>query len=201
MVAFAPRRPVHLKATPEKFEQFGPRARRAAHASHTRCAAPAVGTVAMPPCQDRDFHVTDTRAVVERFVAFWSAQDVERTSSLFAEDAFSEVHFNHPEVGMAGPIHGREKITEGLYRNLAEWHYITFDAGIVAIEGDTGKVQVVFEYEHVKTHLRLSSTMRMVLVVTRGMISRVDCYHDGERIAAFMRLLRARENGMIDGDA
>lgn len=155
----------------------------------------------MPPCQNREFHVTDTRAVVERFVAFWSVQDVERTAALFADDAFSEVHFNHTEVGMSGPIRGREKITEGLYRNLAEWHYLTFDADIVAIEGNTGKVQVNFEYEHIKTRLRLSSTMRMVIVVTDGLITRVDCYHDGERVAAFMRLLRAHDNDVNDDDA
>ncbi len=155
----------------------------------------------MPPCQDRDFHVAETRTVVERFVSFWSVQDVAQTAALFAEDAYSEVHFDHPEVGMAGPIQGREKISEGLYRNLAEWHYITFDADIVSIEDDTGRVQINFEYEHIKSHLRISSTMRMVIVVADGLISRLDCYHDGERIAAFMRLLRARANGVNDGAA
>ena len=48
------------------------------------------------------------------------------------------------------------------------------------------------EYEHIKTGLHLSGTMRMVIVVTNGLITRVDCYHDGERISAFMRMLRAR---------
>lgn len=150
-------------------------------------------TVQMAPCNNRSSRTSSTRDIVDQFVGYWSAQDVVSTSALFSSDAYSEVHLGHAEVGMSGPILGREAITAGLYQNLAQWHYIVFDATVVAIEGDTGRVQVNFEYEHIATGLRLNGTMRMVIVVTDGQISRVDCFHDTERVSAFMRMLRAQE--------
>jgi hypothetical protein len=131
-----------------------------------------------------------TRSVVEAFVKYWGVQDIERTVELHAEDAVSRVHFNHPEVGMSGEVRGREKIAEGLYENLAQWHYLSFEPTIMSIEGDTARVHIAFEYEHAKTSTRIASTQRMVVVVKNGLLSQVDSYYDVEKVAAFMRLLR-----------
>ena len=136
-----------------------------------------------------------TRAVLEKFIAYWSVQDVTQTVALLAEDAVSQVYFNHPEVGMAGEKRGQTEIAEGLYENQAIWVYLQFEPVIVGIDDDTGRIQIQFEYEHQKTHLRYAGTMRMVLRVRDGLISRIDCYHDGERVAAFMELLRASGGG------
>ena len=131
-----------------------------------------------------------TRAVVEKFVKYWGVQDIAQTVALHADDAVSKVHFDHSEVGMSGEVCGREKIAEGLYANLAMWHYLRFEPTIMSFEGDTGRIHIDFEYQHAQTKLLFASTQRMIVVVKDGLLTRIDSYHDVEKVAAFMRMLR-----------
>ena len=130
---------------------------------------------------------------------FWAAQDVAQTVLLLAEDADSAVYLDASAVSMSGDIKGRDVIAQGLYGNLATWHYLSFDWDIASVEADTGRVQVRFEYQHQTTALRYAGTMRMVVVVTDGFISRVECHHDGPRVAAFMQLVAEAEARQVQG--
>lgn len=133
----------------------------------------------------------ETRELVSLFMRYWAVQDVQKSVLLMADDVLSVVHFDHSEVGMSGEIKGRDDVAKGLYANLATWFYRTFEWEIAAVAGDTCRVQVNFEYQHQKTSLRHEGTMRMIMVVADGFISRVDCHHDGPRVRAFFNLVAA----------
>jgi ketosteroid isomerase-like protein len=133
-------------------------------------------------------------------MSFWAVQDVTETVALLAEDARSIVHMDDKRISMSGEVVGRDAIAEGLYGNLATWHYISFDWAIANVDADTAHVRIVFDYQHQKTGLRLSGTMRMVVTVHDGEIVRVECRHDGPLAAAFLKIVAEREAEMMRGD-
>ncbi len=147
---------------------------------------------------DRQVQETITRDVVMAFMQFWAAQDVAETTALLAPDCFSVVYLDESAGGMAGKKSGRVEIADGLYSNLATWHYLQFDWTVIGVEHNTGRAQVAFEYQHQKTHLRYAGTMRMIFVVTDGMISRVECHHDEPRIVSFMKLVAEAEARLLE---
>ena len=114
---------------------------------------------------DRQAQEAVTRDVVTAFMQFWAAQDVTETVSLLTPDVVSVVYLDPSAGGMSGRKTGRDTIAEGLYGNLATWHYLQFDWKVTSVEHNTGRAQVTFEYQHQKTGLRYAGSMRMILVV------------------------------------
>ena len=147
---------------------------------------------------DRQIQETITRDVVTAFMALWAAQDVTETVALLTPDVVSFVYLDKSAGGMSGQKTGRDSVAEGLYGNLATWHYLQFDWTVVGVEHNTGRAQVTFEYQHQKTDLRYAGTMRMIFVVTDGMICRVECHHDEPRIVAFMKLVAEAEARLLE---
>jgi ketosteroid isomerase-like protein len=145
-------------------------------------------------------NLASTRAVAETFMRYWAVQDVTETVSILADDAVSVVYLDEKRVSMSGEIIGRDTIAEGLYGNLATWHYRAFDWNIASVDGDTARVHITFDYLHQKTGLPYAGTMRMVLTVRDDAIARVECHHDGPRAAAFFKLLTEREAAMARGE-
>jgi ketosteroid isomerase-like protein len=147
---------------------------------------------------DRQVQQAITRDVVTAFMQFWAAQDVAETVALLAPDCYSVVYLDKAAGGMAGDKTGQEDIAEGLYNNLATWHYLQFDWTVIGVENNTGRAQVSFEYQHQKTNLRYAGSMRMIFVVTDGLISRVECHHDEPRIVAFMKMVAEAEARLLE---
>jgi ketosteroid isomerase-like protein len=145
-------------------------------------------------------NLASTRAVAETFMSYWAVQDVTETVSMLANDAVSVVYLDEKRVSMSGEIIGRDAIAEGLYGNLAMWHYRAFDWVIASVDANTARVQITFDYLHQKTGLPYASSMRMVLTVRDEAITRVECYHDGPRAAAFFKLLTECEAAMTRGE-
>jgi ketosteroid isomerase-like protein len=150
---------------------------------------------------DRQYQETITHDVVATFLQFWEVQDVAETVALLTPDIYSVVYLDLSAGGMSGEKIGRDAVAEGLYNNLATWHYLKFDWKIIGVAHNTVRAQVDFEYLHQKTKLSYAGSMRMVFVVTDGMISRVECHHDGPRIVAFMKLVAEREAQMRIAEA
>ncbi len=150
-----------------------------------------------PVDHDRQLQETITRDVVTAFMQFWAVQDVTETVALLTPDVYSVVYLDQSAGGMSGEKRGRDTIAEGLYGNLATWHYLRFDWTLAGVDARTGRVQVAFEYQHQMTDLRYAGTMRMIFGVTDGMISRVECHHDGPRIVAFMKLVAEAEAQLL----
>jgi hypothetical protein len=145
------------------------------------------------PEQPNRNNTTDVRAVAVLFMGFWGVQDVTETVAMLTDDATSIVYFNDERIAMSGEIVGRDAIAEGLYGNLATWHYRTFDWAIANVDVNTARVHITFDYLHQKTGLPFSGTMRMVLAVRGELISRVEVYIDGPRARAFLKLIAERE--------
>jgi ketosteroid isomerase-like protein len=143
--------------------------------------------------------LASTRVIAETFMQYWAAQDVSETVSLLADDAISVVYLDEKRISMSGEIVGRDAIAEGLYGNLATWHYRAFDWTISSIDGETARVHIKFDYLHQTTNLPYTGTMRMLLTVRDDEITRVECLHDAPRITAFLKLLSEREAEMARG--
>jgi ketosteroid isomerase-like protein len=134
-----------------------------------------------------------TQAVAENFCRYWAVQDVEQTVALLSENVISVVHLDDSARGMSGVRAGRDAIAEGLYGNLATWHYLKFAWKLTGVKGETARVHIAFDYMHQRTGLRHEGTMRKVLTVLGGSITRIEVHHDAPAIAAYMQLVRARE--------
>jgi ketosteroid isomerase-like protein len=144
--------------------------------------------------------LSGTRAIVEQFMGYWAVQDVTETVALLADDAVSVVYLDDARIAMSGEIVGRDAITEGLYGNLATWHYRTFDWAISGVDGDTARVHITFDYLHQKTEIAFAGTMRMVITVHDDQIVRVECFNDGPRATAYMTLIAEREAAIARGE-
>jgi ketosteroid isomerase-like protein len=153
-----------------------------------------------PNDDERPSPLAATKTLVERFLTLWATQDVPETMVLFAEDAVSYVHLDEANIAASGPKCGHEEISAALYGNLAVWHTRVFKPTSVVIEGHIGRVQVDFEYEHLEEREVFASTMRIVITVRDELISHIEFFHDGPRVAAFMKLLDERRRQRL-GDA
>jgi ketosteroid isomerase-like protein len=127
-------------------------------------------------------------AVVEEFARYWSAQDVDLSVGLLAEDAVWDLRISQTALSFAGETVGRENIRAGFFAILAQWDYIAFQPTILGFEGGVGRIQVKFHYRHRASGEDLVGSFRANLTVQDDEIVRIDEFHDAPMVEAFMRI-------------
>ncbi len=134
----------------------------------------------------------NSREVVEAFFAYWGAQDVELTSTLFHDNAVYRLFVASNDLPFGGEWRGREACRQMLYSILEEFDYLTYEPTMVGVRGAVVRAHVRFKYQHRRTGGVLEGTRRLVFRVRGGLIIRIDGYHDAHLVEAFMRLTRYR---------
>jgi ketosteroid isomerase-like protein len=127
-------------------------------------------------------------AVVQDFTRFWSAQDVDLSVGLLAEDAVWDLRVSQTALSFAGETVGRENIRAGFFAILAQWDYIVFEPTILGFEDGIGRIQVKFHYRHRASGNDLAGSFRANLAVSEDEITRIDEFHDAPMVEAFMKI-------------
>lgn len=133
-----------------------------------------------------------SREVVEAFFAYWGAQDVELTSSLFHEAMVYKLCVASTHLPYGGEWRGREACRNAMFSILEQFDYLRYEPTILSVRGSVVRAQVRFKYQHRLTSGILEGTRRLVFRVKRDRIERIDGYHDAELVDAFLRLTQHR---------
>lgn len=133
-----------------------------------------------------------SREVVEAFFAYWGAQDVELTSSLFHEAMVYKLCVASTHLPYGGEWRGREACRNAMFSILEQFDYLRYEPTILSVRGSVVRAHVRFKYQHRLTSGILEGTRRLVFRVKRDRIERIDGYHDAELVDAFLRLTQHR---------
>ena len=128
------------------------------------------------------------RAVVEATLSYWSAQDVEQTVALFADDIVYQLYICQSAHPFGGERIGRDAVRDMLYDLLADFDYLSYRPVILAVRDGVARVQTHYHLRHRATGEHLTGSKRFVCVLQGGLVTRIHEYHDAPLVEAFMRL-------------
>lgn len=134
----------------------------------------------------------DSGAVVRSFFAVWGAQDIELTLAHTHAAVVYKVHVHSNVLPFGGETRGREAFRSLLFTILADFDFLTYEPTIVRVSGRLVRAHVRFKYLHRQSGETLEGTRRLVFTIRGGLILRIDGYHDGELVDAFVRLTQHR---------
>jgi ketosteroid isomerase-like protein len=139
-----------------------------------------------------------SREVVEAFLAFRVAQDVERACALLHDSIVYKIHAATSNLPFGGERYGVDACRDVLFSILEDFDYLAYEPTILSARGRTVRTQVRFKYRHRLTGGILEGTRRLVFKVKGGLIVRIDGYHDAKLVEAFMKLTKYRlANNML----
>jgi ketosteroid isomerase-like protein len=137
--------------------------------------------------------------VLSQTLAYWQAQDVEQTVSMYSEDivyrSFS-FHKSRPSVQL---LRGHDEIRDMLFHVLAEFDYLRYDPVILDVTGQMARVQVQFDLRHRQSGERLTGSKRQFYAIGDGKVQRINQFHDEAMVAAFFRMIRGASAPMQTG--
>lgn len=133
-----------------------------------------------------------SRKVVEAYFAYWAAQDVEMTTSLFHPSIIYKMHVDSADRPFGGEWRGVDACRHTMFSILEEFDYLKYEPVILGVKGGVVRTQIGFKYSHRRTGGILEGRRRLVFKVKGGLIVRIDGYHDAKLVEAFMKLTEHR---------
>lgn len=129
---------------------------------------------------------TQARELIENLHAEWRLGNLD---GLLAQYTHDMVHWCNAGGLSGGPIEifgqasFRETLAAVLRTTRCNSHVLTF-----AYDGTRATVKAHYRLEHRQTGVVLEGTYRQVVYFARGLISRLEEYHDAGRLTAFWQL-------------
>jgi ketosteroid isomerase-like protein len=153
--------------------------------------------VGMPtaPAMDRTRDEMADRALIERFLKYWVAGDVEQVVSLLSDDVVYQLFISQTALPYGGEWRGPDAVKDVFFDMLATFDCIEFEPTILYVTDGRARCQSRYVYRHRASGEWLTGTSRLVVRIRDGAIERLDEFHDDALLQAFARLAnqRARE--------
>jgi uncharacterized protein len=135
---------------------------------------------------------SDPETTVEAAYAAWRVRDLEALVAYMSDDIILHIHVPDAAGPFAGEVSGKPAVTQRLSLILDDFEFLTFLPKAPIIDGEFVRALVEFHGRHKASGEEIQCTMRHVWRVQNGTVTRVDEYHDGEMVRAFMMLAQAR---------
>jgi ketosteroid isomerase-like protein len=137
----------------------------------------------------------DDRGLIETFLKFLVAGDVEQVVALLADDVVYQLFASQTALPYGGEWRGTDAVRNVLFDMLAMFDCIEFEPTILYVTDSRARCQIRYVYRHRASGEWLSGTARLVCRIKDGSIARLDEFHDDALLQAFARLAsqRARE--------
>jgi len=131
-------------------------------------------------------------AAVEAVIAYWAAQDVEMTVSMFADDIVYQLYVSRSAQHICIERTGRSAVRSMLYDLLADFDYLSYEADILEVNNGVARVHTSYIMRHRATGDELAGSKRFVCTLKNGLFTRLHEYHDAALVEAFMKLAKWR---------
>jgi ketosteroid isomerase-like protein len=134
---------------------------------------------------------SDPEGIVEAIYASWRARDLAALMAYCGDDIVFTIHVPQDSGAFAGESCGRTAMLARLKMIVAEFDFLRFEPGTPIIDGERVKVLVDFHGRHISSGQDIVCRLRHVWHFAGGRLVRIDEFHDGEMVRAFMNLARA----------
>lgn len=128
------------------------------------------------------------RAVMAAVLDYWSAQDVEQTVALMADDIVYQLYVCNSAHPFGGEWIGRDAVRTLLFDLLAAFDYLAYDPVILDVQDGVARIQSSYRLRHRATGEDLSGSKRLVCTLHGGLVTRIHEYEDAPKFQAFLRL-------------
>lgn len=133
-----------------------------------------------------------SREVVEAFLTFRVAQDVESACALLHNDIVYRLHVANSNLPFAGDLRGVDAARNALFSILEDFDYLRYEPTIISVRGNFVRAQISFKYCHRNTGGVLEGTRRLEFKVRGDKIAVIEGYHDAKLVETFMKLTAQR---------
>lgn len=119
----------------------------------------------------------------------YASGDLDAFMEMLTDDVAYALYLDEAELPFAGETVGKVLLRQRIAQMHDAFDYILFRPFPLHVTGRAAHNQVEFMYRHKATSEVLSGRFRFVLTVTEQRVSRIEEYHDAERVKAFVRLV------------
>jgi ketosteroid isomerase-like protein len=134
---------------------------------------------------------SDIGGIVETVYAAWRAKDLAGLMAQRGDDIVFTIHVPQDAGAFAGESWGRAAMLARLRMIVDEFDFLRIEPGTPIIDGERVKVLVDFHGRHDSSGQETVSRLRHAWHFAEGRRVRIDEFHDGEMVRAFMNLARA----------
>lgn len=133
--------------------------------------------------------------VVSVALSDYAVGDLESFLDHLSDNVVYSLHLDETLLPFAGEVQGKGVFRDRLLAMRSVFEYVRWDPGpIRLIDSERAATFVDFIYRHRKSGEILDGVYRLVWEVDADLkVSRIEEYHDAERIHAFARLMNARD--------
>jgi ketosteroid isomerase-like protein len=128
-------------------------------------------------------------AVVNTALLVYAAGDLDAFMEMLTDDITYVLYVDQDVLPFAGETKGKADFRERIAQMHQSFEYVLYRPLGVRAVGDVVHSQVEFMYRHRASQEMLSGRFRLVVTVRGDLVSRVEEYHDAERVKAFIRLV------------
>ncbi|WP_439543404.1 nuclear transport factor 2 family protein [Hyphomicrobium sp.] len=132
-------------------------------------------------------------AVANTAMLVYAAGHLDAFMEMLTDDIVYALYLDEAVVTFAGETQGKAAFRERIAQMHQAFEYVLYRPLGVHVLGDVVHGQVEFMYRHRVTQEMLTGRFRLVVTVAGERLSRIEEYHDAERVKAFMRLVGSAE--------
>ena len=127
--------------------------------------------------------------IVQRYWDAWSIRDTTTALACLADNVELTVHIPQDTLPFGGLTVGRAAVSDRMQSSIEQFERLYYIATIIAVDARSVRGQISFRVRHRMTGEIIDGIARQVFEVKNGLITRIEEYHDTERLKAFMRLV------------
>lgn len=122
----------------------------------------------------------------------WAEGDLPNLLSWFKADIVWALHLPREVVPYGGDNCGRAAVADALAAVSEQFETVSYQPILLSQDGAVVRGQVRYCYRHRVTGEVLEGVSRHVCTITDGLVSRIEEFHDVDRVRAFMQLVAVR---------
>lgn len=138
--------------------------------------------------------LSDPEGILEAAITAIALADADLATAFFDEAAKISVFAPADVLSSGGAIAGRTAMAKRLARIFANFEVVRFVPRTILPCDEGLRTQIDYSFKHRATGASIDGVMRIVAAIADGRIVYWQEFQDGERVDAFMRLVRQPED-------
>ena len=126
---------------------------------------------------------------VRSFWLFNRARDKSSILECCSDDVVLALFIPQEVLPFGGETIGKSAASDRIQTVFDQFYTLQYEGTVTAASDDMVRGQVLYTFKHKATQEIIEGVMRQVIHINRGLIVRLEEFHDVERIRAFMRLV------------
>ncbi len=127
--------------------------------------------------------------IVQRYWDAWSVRDKTAALACLAGNVELTVHIPQDTLPFGGLTVGRAAVSDRMQTSIEQFERLYYITTIITADAKRVRGRISFSVRHRMTGETIDGFARQIFEVKNGLITRIQEYHDTERLKAFMRLV------------